>query len=273
MGSWRGVLGLIINHPEFQMQIDFEELVTKLQLVHTERLALRPLVFADAWPLWEATRNPAFNAGLLWAQPDHEMQVFERVDAIIQAAQRGRLAAVSAVCKQTGQWVGLFRYLPHASSSSAVEMGIWVHPAYWHGRVAFELAKACGNAIFTFSDVQVLVGAAAPSNRGACTLNRMGGLLPARTVWRKHETLPDVELIEHEITREQWLAQQAEQGAGKRKAFEQVVLPSRSGAAAPAVVQRQTRVTPLLPPQPVPVVEHLPPANETAVTVPLRQAA
>lgn len=101
----------------------------------------------------------------------------------------------------------------------------------------------------------------------------MGGLLPARTVWRKHETLPDVELIEHEITREQWLAQQAEQGTGKRKAFEQVLLPSRSGAAAPAVVQRQTRVTPLLPPQPGPLVEHLLPANETAVAVPLRQAA
>ena len=54
------------------MQIDFEELVAKLQFVHTERLALRPLVFADAWPLWDATRNPAFNAGLLWAQPDRE---------------------------------------------------------------------------------------------------------------------------------------------------------------------------------------------------------
>jgi RimJ/RimL family protein N-acetyltransferase len=258
---------------EFQMQIDFEELVTKLQFVHTERLALRPLVFADAWPLWDATRNPAFNAGLLWAQPDHEMQVFERVDAIMQAAQRGRLAAVSAVCRQTGQWVGLFRYLPHASSPAAVEMGIWVHPDFWHGKVAFELARACGNAVFSLSDVGALVGAAAPSNRGACALNRMGGLIPVRTVWRKHETLADVELIEHEITRAQWLAQQADQAPGKRKAFEQVMLPSRIGAAAPAVVQRQTRVTPLLPPQPAPLVEHLLPANETAGAVPLRQAA
>lgn len=100
----------------------------------------------------------------------------------------------------------------------------------------------------------------------------MGGLLPVRTVWRKHETLADVELIEHEITRAQWLAQQAEQAPGKRKAFEQVVLASRA-AAAPAVVQRQTRVTPLLPPQPAPLVEHLLPANETAAPVPLRQAA
>jgi RimJ/RimL family protein N-acetyltransferase len=232
------------------MQIDFEELVTKLQFVHTDRLALRPLALADAWPLWDATRNPAFNAGLLWAQPDREMQVLERVDAIMQAASRERLAAVSAVCRQTGQWVGLFRYLPHASSLDTVEMGIWVHPNFWHGKVAFELAKACGNAVFSLSDVEVLVGAAAPSNRGACALNRLGGLMPVRTVWRKHETQADVELIEHEITRAQWLAQQADQVPGKRKAFEQVQLPSRIGAAAPAVAVTDGMESPGVPPAP-----------------------
>ena len=99
------------------------------------------------------------------------------------------------------------------------------------------------------------------------------GLTPQRNVWRRHEAQPDVELIEHEITREQWLAQQADQAPGKRKAFEQVQLPSRIGAAAPAVAQRQTRVTPLLPPQPAPLVEHLLPATETDEAAPLRQAA
>ncbi len=250
------------------MQIDFESLAQELQFVHTNRLALRPVSMADAWPLWDATRNPAFNAGLLWAQPDHESQVFERVDSIMRAAQRGRLAAVSAVCRQTGQWVGMFRFLPHASNSSAVELGIWIHPSHWHGRLALELAQACGNAVFTFfPDLQMLIGAAAPTNRGSCTLIRMCGLIPARTVWRKHESHPDVELIEHELTRERWL-----EGTVRPKGFEQVVLASRA-AAAPAVVQRQTRVTPLLPPQPAPMVEHLLPANETAASVPLRQAA
>ena len=254
------------------MQIDFEDLATELQLVHTGRLALRPLALSDAWPLWSATRNPGFNAGLLWAQPDEETQVFERVQAIVQAAQRGRLAAMSAVCRETGQWMGLFRFLPHASNQNTVEMGIWVHPTFWHGRYSLELGRACVSAAFSLSQVQVLLGAAAPSNRSSCQLMSLCGLTPQRNVWRKHETLPDVELIEHEITRAQWMAQQAEQAPGKRKAFEQVVLATRA-AAAPAVVQRQTRVTPLLPPQPAPLVEHLLPANETAAPVPLRQAA
>jgi RimJ/RimL family protein N-acetyltransferase len=255
------------------MQIDFEDLATELQLVHTGRLALRPLALSDAWPLWAATRNPAFNAGLLWAQPDEEVKVFERVQSIVQAAQRGRLAALSAVCRETGQWMGLFRFLPHAVSPNTVEMGIWVHPTFWHGRYSLELGRACVSAAFSLSQVQLLLGAAALNNRSSCQLMSLCGLTPQRNIWRKHETLADVELIEHEITRAQWLAQQADQAPGKRKAFEQVMLPSRIGAAAPAVVQRQTRVTPLLPPQPAPLVEHLLPANETAGAVPLRQAA
>lgn len=256
-----------------QMQIDFEELANELHLVHTTRLALRPLALSDAWPLWEATRNPAFNAGLLWEQPTQVSQVFERVEAILRAAQRGRLAAVSAVVKETGQWVGLFRLQPHASSPAAIELGIWMHPAFWHGRFSLEFAKGCANAAFSLSDAQLLVGAAAPANRGACHLNRLGGLVPVRTVWRKHETLADVELIEHEITREQWLAQRAQDARGGRKVFEQVMLPGRQGAAG-----RMAMVTPLPAPQPVqPVQPAVPaalqpnPAGEALIE--LRQAA
>jgi RimJ/RimL family protein N-acetyltransferase len=240
---------------EQQMQIDFEELANELQLVHTPRLALRPLALADAWPLWEATRNPVFNSGLLWAQPAQTSEVFERVEALMQAAQQGRLAAVSAVVKETGQWVGLFRFLPHATNPlGAVEMGIWTHPAFWQGRVSLELGKACVSAAFSLSNVQLLVGAAAPSNRGACHLNRIGGLVPVRTVWRQHETLGDVELIEHEITRQQWLAQRAQDARGGRKVFEQVVLPGWNGAAPPAAAGRLATVRPLQAPLPVPPV-------------------
>lgn len=260
-----------------QMQIDFEELANELHLVHTTRLALRPLALSDAWPLWEATRNPSFNMGLLWEQPTQVSQVFERVEAILHAAEQGRLAAVSAVVKETGQWVGLFRFLPNAANPvNAVEMGIWTHPAFWHGRVGLELGMACVHSAFSLSDAQLLLGAAAPSNRGACQLNRLCGLVPVRTVWRKHETLADVELIEYEITREQWLAQRAQDARGGRKVFEQVMLPGRQGAAG-----RMAMVTPLPAPQPVQPVQPVQPAVPAALQpnpagealIELRQAA
>lgn len=236
------------------MQIDFEELANELQLVHTPRLALRPLALADAWPLWEATRNPVFNSGLLWAQPAQTSEVFERVEAIMQAAQQGRLAAVSAVVKETGQWVGLFRLQPYACNPAAIEMGIWTHPAFWQGRVSLEFAKGCGYAAFSLSDAELLVGAASPTNRSSAKLMEMSGMVPVRRVWRKHETLADVELIEHELTRERWLAQRAQEALGGRKVFEQVVLPGWNGAAPPAAAGRLATVRPLQAPLPVPPV-------------------
>jgi RimJ/RimL family protein N-acetyltransferase len=196
-----------------------------------------------------------FNSGLLWAQPAQTSEVFERVEALMQAAQQGRLAAVSAVVKETGQWVGLFRFLPHAANPlGAVEMGIWMHPVFWHGRVSLELCKACVDAAFSLSDARLLVGAASPTNHSSNRLLKLIDLVPVRTVWRKHETLGDVELIEHELTRQQWLAQRAQEARGGRKVFEQVVLPGWNGAAPPAAAGRLATVRPLQAPLPVPPV-------------------
>lgn len=211
--------------PEHQMQIDFHTLGQELQLVHTNRLALRDVCLSDAWPLFDATRNPLFNKDLQWVQPSSVEQVFARVNGIMAAARKGQLAAVSAVCRQTGQWAGMFRFLPHASG--AVELGIWVHPNYWHGNIASEIAQTCGNAVFeTAPQVQVLLGAAKTSNRGSCALIRRCGLEQVRTVWRKHETLDDIEVFEHELTREAWLA-----GNVRPKGFLKVALPSSAVSA------------------------------------------
>ena len=43
------------------MAFDFASLSERLERVYSRRLALRPLSLADAWPLFEATRNPLFN--------------------------------------------------------------------------------------------------------------------------------------------------------------------------------------------------------------------
>lgn len=253
--------------------IDFGELADELALVHTRRLALRPLCEADGWPLWLATRNPCFNEGLLWPQPAHQDQVFERVDAIVRLARRGGLAAMSAVLKDTGQWAALFRFLPYAGQSAApaaptrapvrvVEMGVWTHPAFWHGRLSLELGRACVSAAFRLSEVDVLVGAAAPSNRSSCQLMTLCGLTPRRSVLRKHETLAPVELIEHEITRAQW--QQQQQQAQASAVFAQVLREPMVWRQAPTA-----EAQPLLPAaQPTAA-----PPLRAAQLEPLREAA
>lgn len=186
------------------MPIDFLQLTEQLERVHTGRLVLRQLALADAWPLYQATRNPLFNRHLLWPQPDDVGQVLDRIDTIIDASRKGRLSAVSAMVKQTGEWVSLFRFQPHARRQDAVEMGVWTHDRHWHGRVSFELGRACVDAAFALSGIATLVGAASLDNRSSCRLMELCGMSPTVLVYRPSEEGSEVQLQEFEIQRAQW---------------------------------------------------------------------
>ncbi len=186
------------------MPIDFLQLTEQLERVHTGRLVLRQLALADAWPLYQATRNPLFNRHLLWPQPEDVGQVLDRIDTIIDASRKGRLSAVSAMVKQTGEWVSLFRFQPHASRKDAVEMGVWTHDRHWHGRVSFELGRACVDAAFALSGIATLVGAASLDNRSSCRLMELCGMSPTVLVYRPSEEGSEVQLQEFEIRRAQW---------------------------------------------------------------------
>ena len=189
------------------MDFDFLELTQALECSFSERVALRPVALCDAWPLYVATRNPAFNRHLLWPQPDHEELVLKRVRLIMEASRRGRLTALSAVARRTGEFIALFRFQPHATLPDAIEMGIWVHDKYWHGRYSLELGRLCVSAAFTLSSqVQLLLGASAPANRGSCRLMEAVGMTPGRMVERDTEMGHQAVLCEYTITRADWAA-------------------------------------------------------------------
>lgn len=205
------------------MAFDFPELSLNLQRAHGRRIALRPAALCDAWPLFHATRNPLFNKHLLWPQPEQESAVLERMDLIVNAASRGRLSALSAVVKATGEWIGLFRFQPYRDDPQTLEMGVWLHDKFWHGRYSLEIGRLCVDAAFALSDVQRLIGASAPDNRGSCSLMLAVGMSPTDLVMREAETGTPVLLQEYSITREQWNHRQS-----PRPGFEVV----RTGAAA-----------------------------------------
>lgn len=188
------------------MNFDFHQLTLELERAHSRRIALRPVALSDAWPLYQASRNPLFNQHLLWSQPETERDVLDRMSVIVEAARQGRLAGISAVVKETGDWISLFRFLPHASRPGAVEMGIWTHDRFWHGRYSLELGRLCVSAAFALSGVEMLVGAAAPENKPSCQLMHLCGLRPLGVVWRAHEAGQQVLLEEFGITRAEWQA-------------------------------------------------------------------
>ena len=191
------------------MDFDFLELTQALECSFSDRVALRPVALCDAWPLFVATRNPAFNQYLLWAQPEDEALVLKRVRMIMDASRRGRLTALSAVSRKTGEFISLFRFQPHATLPGTIEMGIWVHDKYWHGRYSLELGRLCVSGAFTLCNVQVLLGASAPENRGSCRLMEAVGMTPQRTVSRDTEMGYQAVLREYTITRSDWAARHA----------------------------------------------------------------
>ncbi|MEO8804941.1 MAG: GNAT family N-acetyltransferase [Burkholderiaceae bacterium] len=188
------------------MTLDYHTLTDQLARVYSPRLALRPVALSDAWPLFQATRNPQFNAHLMWDQPEDEGAVLARIDTIIDSARRGRLAALSAVIKSTGEWVSLYRFQPHAHAPSSVEMGIWTHDKFWQGHFSHELTAACVDAAFSLSNVSTLIAAAAPNNLGSCKILEKCGLTPASLVFRRTEAGTEVPLQEFCLTREHWKA-------------------------------------------------------------------
>ena len=188
------------------MSMDFRQLSERLERIYSKRFALRPVCLADGWPLFEATRNPSFNKHLLWEQPSAEAQALSRIDAIVEASRRGQMAAVSAVVKHTGEWASLFRFQPYCGDPNAMEMGIWTHDRFWHGRFSFDLARLCVEAAFLNSDAHRLIGAAAPENRASCHLMKAGGMSPTALVTRHDENERAVVLQEYAVTRAEWQA-------------------------------------------------------------------
>ena len=186
------------------MVLDFHELTDRLERMYSRRLALRPVSLADAWPLFQATRNPLFNKHLLWDRPEDEHEVHDRIDAIVQAARRGGMTALSGVVKTTGEWVSLFRFQPYGADPLAMEMGVWIHDRFWHGRYSLELGRLCVDAAFDSCKVERLVGASARENRASCHLMKSMGMSDAKLVTRYTESGRPVELQEFELSRSQW---------------------------------------------------------------------
>jgi RimJ/RimL family protein N-acetyltransferase len=187
------------------MSLDFLDLTEALECTFTKRVALRPVALSDAWPLFAATRNPAFNRHLAWAQPENEELVLKRVRLIMDASRKGRLTALSAVQRSTGEFIGLFRFLPHATLQDTVEMGVWMHDKFWHGRYSVELTNLCISAAFSLSGVSRLLGATTLGNRGSCHLMEAVGMTPGGLVERDYE-IGRLTLREYTITRAEWVA-------------------------------------------------------------------
>lgn len=191
------------------MPTDFHDLTARLISVYSKRLALRPVCLSDTWPLFDATRHPAFNQHLLWDQPGNEWEVYRRVEAVVEATRTGKMASVSAVLKETGAWVSLFRFQAAGADEGeeALEMGLWTHARYWHGRFSLELGRMCVDAAFQQSGVQRLIGITSTDNRSSRQLMELVGLHLRGEALRDSESGASRPSLVFEVDRATWQRQ------------------------------------------------------------------
>lgn len=182
----------------------FIDLTAALTRLHSRRLVLRPVCLSDAWPLYSSTRNPVFNQHLAWEAPRDLDAVVQRVSAIMTGVEQGRLAAVSAATKATGAWVALFRFLPWKEDDRAIELGIWTHTDYWHGRYSLELGGMCVDAAFAVTTADKVVGLSLPENKSSCRLMELVGMSESGHTVRYSESGRRLEVAKYELTRRQW---------------------------------------------------------------------
>lgn len=192
------------------MSFDYLALTESLEQIESDQLVFRPVTGADAWPLYLATRNPLFNSTLSWAQPKDQAEVVARIEAIMRATRRGQMSAISAVTRETGALVTIYRFQGYKPDPSVLEMGIWTMDRYWHGGFSTEVTQACVDATFALSEATVLLAAAEHHNRGARKVLANAGLTPHLDVVRKAECGRVAQLTEFRITREQWAAKARE---------------------------------------------------------------
>lgn len=186
------------------MSFDPERLRVRLLGARSERLWLREPELADAIDLFEATRNPEFNAHLMWAAPPDLSGAAERMQRVIQRARDGLCAAFSAVDRTSGRWAALFRFEPRRDQPSWAELGLWSHPHFWGAGHGEEVTRLAIEQAFTKTSLDGVVACAYPAHKVSVRLLERCGLEPIGQEPRAHESGHTVTLQRMLMTRTRW---------------------------------------------------------------------
>ena len=91
-------------------------------------IAFRRMARSDAFPWFTATRNPAFNAFLLWDAPEDLAGMAAHIDKLLREDRSFMRIALSGVDRETGAWRGMVVVRPYEDGH---ELGLALHPEVW----------------------------------------------------------------------------------------------------------------------------------------------
>lgn len=208
--------------------IDFQQLSRATAQTETARLSFRAVQPADGWHLFAATRIESFNRYLMWSRPADAYQSVARMEAIADAHHQGQMSALSVMERDTGKWVGLFRFLRYRHDPAVVEISLWTHSDFYHASYGFEIVCAAIDCAFRATSVDLVSASAYQRNRAAQLILERCGFTPFGIVPRPHEDGYDVDLLEFRLSRTQWLATSAQRESAPRGRFAEARARRRS---------------------------------------------
>ncbi len=185
------------------MSFEPERLRARLVGAQSERLVLREPRLGDAIDLFEATRHPLFNQHLMWQAPANLDAVRQRLQKVMDRADAGICAALSAIDRASGRWAALFRFEPREEDGWA-ELGLWSHPAFWGAGHGEELTRLAIDQAFAQTDLEAVVACAKEEHKASLRVLERCGLEPIGSRARAHESGHDVPLMQMLLTRQRW---------------------------------------------------------------------
>lgn len=105
----------------------------------SRNIAFRDLARCDAFPLFSATQDEAFNRFLLWPAPIEERDILPQIDRLVRDHNLGKMLVISVCAKVTGMWHGMVLIKPFRDG---LEMALGLHPNVWNRGVVFKAGQA-----------------------------------------------------------------------------------------------------------------------------------
>jgi RimJ/RimL family protein N-acetyltransferase len=186
--------------------MNLSSLAKALEGLETPRLTIRPALPVDGWELFDATRHNDFNRFLSWSAPSEPYEVVARMEAVVQAHMRGDICALSALHRESGRWIGLFRFLRYRPDPRIVEISLWIHSDFHHDSLGWEITRSLVDRAFHATKMPLMLAASCQDNRPAQRLLLSCGFTYDGVVPRPHEEGHPLHLFEYRQTYEQWEA-------------------------------------------------------------------
>lgn len=168
---------------------------------YAKNVAFRDFARADAFPLFQATRDPDFNRFLLWTAPPAEADILPQADKLLRQATLHTAVVLSMCEKDTGTWVGLALLKPFRDG---VELSLYLHPKVWNIGAVFTCGRAIIEVVFDRLPQTPVYTRVRPGNRRMEKICRAYRFEPTAPSQAEHAVDGVIGLDVYRLTRERW---------------------------------------------------------------------